>query len=104
MLPGRSAAHEEHFTGKSGLDLPFPPHLHDWVVDDHPARVFSDLVDRLRIAGFQDAAVEGRPRYDTRMMLKVLLWAYANGTRASRKIEERLLRCCLYVVVRTPDS
>jgi hypothetical protein len=33
--------------------------------------------------------VEGRPRYDTRMMLMVLLWAYANGVRASRKIEER---------------
>lgn len=68
----------------------FPPHLNDWVTDDHPARAFSDLVDRLSVAGFRDAAVEGRPRYDTRMMLKVLLWAYANGTRASRKIEDRL--------------
>lgn len=68
----------------------FPPHLNDWVTDDHPARVFSDLVDRLRIAGFKNAAVEGRPRYDTRMMLKALLWAYANGIRASRKIEDRL--------------
>ena len=68
----------------------FPPHLRDWVADDHPARVFSDLVDRLDIAGFKDAAVEGRPRYDTRMMLKVLLWGYANGIRASRKIEDRL--------------
>jgi transposase len=68
----------------------FPPHLNDWVTDDHPARVFSDLVDKLPIAGFKNAAVEGRPRYDTRMMLKVLLWAYANGIRASRKIEDRL--------------
>ena len=68
----------------------FPPHLSDWVTDDHPARVFSDLMDKLPVAGFKDAAVEGRPRYDTRMMLKVLLWAYANGIRASRKIEDRL--------------
>jgi transposase len=68
----------------------FPPHLNDWVTDDHPARIFSDLVDRLDIVGFKAAEVEGRPRYDTRMMLKVLLWAYANGVRASRKIEERL--------------
>jgi len=68
----------------------FPPHLNDWVTDDHPARVFSDLIDKLPIAGFKDAAVEGRPRFDTRMMLKVLLWAYANGIRASRKIEDRL--------------
>jgi transposase len=68
----------------------FPPHLSDWVTDNHPARVFSDLIDKLPVAGFKNAAVEGRPRYDTRMMLKVLLWAYANGIRASRKIEERL--------------
>lgn len=68
----------------------FPPHLSDWVADDHPARVFSDLIDKLPIAGFKNAAIEGRPRYDTRMMLKVLLWAYANGIRASRKIEDRL--------------
>jgi len=68
----------------------FPPHLNDWVTNEHPARVFSDLIDKLPIAGFKNAAVEGRPRYDTRMMLKVLLWAYANGIRASRKIEDRL--------------
>ena len=68
----------------------FPPYLTDWIAEDHPARIFSDLIDRLGIAGFQEAEVEGRPRYDTRMMLKVLLWAYANGIRASRKIEDRL--------------
>ena len=68
----------------------FPPHLHDWIGDDHPARVFSYLIDRLNVDGFQEAEIEGRPRYDTRMMLKTLLWAYANGIRASRKIEDRL--------------
>jgi hypothetical protein len=26
----------------------FPPHLNDWVTDDHPARVLSDLVEALR--------------------------------------------------------
>jgi len=84
----------------------FPPHLNDWVTDNHPARVFSDLVDRLPIAGFKDAAIEGRPRYDTRMMLKVLLWAYANGVRASRKIEERLYSDVVFMWLsgrQTPD-
>ena len=68
----------------------FPPYLTDWITIDHPARVFSDLIDQLNVVGFQEAEIEGRPRYDTRMMLKVLLWAYANGIRASRKIEDRL--------------
>lgn len=84
----------------------FPPHLGDWVTNDHPARVLSDLVDRLPVAGFKDAAVEGRPRYDTRMMLKVLLWAYANGIRASRKIEDRLRSDVVFMWLsgrQTPD-
>jgi transposase len=84
----------------------FPPHLHDWVTDNHPARVFSDLIDKLPVAGFKNAAVEGRPRYDTRMMLKVLLWAYASGIRASRKIEERLRSDVVFMWLsgrQTPD-
>ena len=84
----------------------FPPHLYDWVTDNHPARIFSDLIDKLTIAGFNNAAVEGRPRYDTRMMLKVLLWAYANGIRASRKIEERLRSDVVFMWLsgrQTPD-
>lgn len=84
----------------------FPPHLNDWVTDDHPARVFSDLIDKLPVGGFKDAAVEGRPRYDTRMMLKVLLWAYATGIRASRKIEDRLRSDVVFMWLsgrQTPD-
>ena len=84
----------------------FPPHLSDWVTDDHPARVFSDLIDKLHIAGFKNAAVEGRPRFDTRMMLKVLLWSYANGIRASRKIEDRLRSDVVFMWLsgrQTPD-
>jgi len=38
----------------------FPPHLHDWVTDNHPVRVFSDLVDKLRIAGLASAAPVGQ--------------------------------------------
>jgi transposase len=68
----------------------FPPHLMDWIPKEHPARVFSDLLDRVGIAGFQAARVEGRPRFDTRMMVKIMLWGYANGIRSSRKIEDRL--------------
>ena len=67
-----------------------PPALNEWLRKDHPARVFSDIIDRLDISGFQEIKSEGRPRFDIRMMLKVLLWAYANGVRASRKIEEKL--------------
>lgn len=67
-----------------------PYNLNEWIGPDHPARIFSEIIDRLDISGFQEIKIEGRPRFDTRMMLKAALWGYANGVRASRKINERL--------------
>ncbi|MFH0888418.1 MAG: IS1182 family transposase [Planctomycetota bacterium] len=74
-----------------------PHNLNEWLRKDHPARVFSDIVDHIDISEFQEIKLEGRPRFDTRMMLKVLLWGYANGVRASRKLEERLLADVTYM-------
>jgi len=74
-----------------------PPNLNEWLRKDHPARVFSDIVEHIDISGFQEIKLEGRPRFDTRMMLKTLLWGYANGVRASRKLEERLLSDVTYM-------
>jgi transposase len=67
-----------------------PPSLDEWVRQDHPARVFSEVVDRIDTSQFRDPKDEGRPAYHPTMMLKVLLWGYATGVRSSRKIEERL--------------
>jgi len=67
-----------------------PPSLNEWIKKDHPARVFSDIIDSFNICGFQEIKSEGRPRYDTKMMLKILLWGYATGVRASRKIENKI--------------
>lgn len=67
-----------------------PPSLNEWVRRDHPARVFSEIIDQLDISGFREIKIEGRPCYEPQMMLKILLWSYANGSRASRKIEEKL--------------
>jgi transposase len=67
-----------------------PPSLNEWVRRDHPARVFSEVIDRIDTSIFRDVKDEGRPAYHPKMMLKVLLWGYATGIRSSRKIEERL--------------
>jgi len=81
-MPVRPYDQNKHFL--------LPPCLNEWLRKDHPARVFSDIIDRFDNTGFQEIKSEGRPRFDIRMMLKVLLWGYANGIRASRKIEEKL--------------
>lgn len=67
-----------------------PPSLNEWVREDHPARVFSEIIDRMDTRPFREPKEEGRPAYHPKMMLKVLLWGYANGVRSSRKVEEKL--------------
>jgi transposase len=67
-----------------------PPSLSEWVRQDHPARVFSEIIDRIDTHPFREPKEEGRPAYHPKMMLKVLLWGYATGVRSSRKVEEKL--------------
>lgn len=67
-----------------------PPRLDEWIGKDTQVRIFSDVVNQLDIGGFQEIKEEGRPRFDIRMMLKILIWAYANGNRASRKIAKKV--------------
>ena len=67
-----------------------PPSLNEWVRENHPARVFSEIIDRTDTITFRQPKEEGRPAYHPAMMIKVLLWGYATGVRSSRKIEEKL--------------
>lgn len=67
-----------------------PPSMNEWVREDHPSRVFSEIIDLMDTTHFRESKEEGRPAYHPKMMIKVLLWGYATGIRSSRKIEERL--------------
>ncbi|MBI4681454.1 MAG: IS1182 family transposase [Nitrospirae bacterium] len=67
-----------------------PPSLNEWVRDDHPARVLSEITERLDTTLFRETKIEGRPAYHPLMMLKILLWGYASGIRSSRKIATKL--------------
>jgi len=69
-----------------------PPSLNEWVRQDHPVRVFSEIIDRIDTNSFREPKEEGRPAYHSKMMIKALLWGYATGTRSSRKIEEKLMQ------------
>jgi transposase len=69
-----------------------PPALSDWVPEKHLARFVGDLVDGLDLSVIEDTYDEerGYPPYHPRMMVKVLLYAYATGTYSSRRIEAKL--------------
>ena len=73
--------------------LMLPPDLREWVSEGHLAHHVSDLVDAADLSAFYGPyRGDGRRNspYDPRMMVKVLIYAYATGTFSSRKMARKL--------------
>ena len=72
--------------------LLLPPALSDWIPERHLSRFVAEVVDGLDLCAIEDGYDEerGYPPYHPRMMVKVLLYAYATGTYSSRRIEAKL--------------
>jgi len=75
-------------------DQPFllPPDLRDWLPADHLAWFVRDVTDQLDLGPFvrgYRADGHGHPAYDPKVLLGVLLYAYATGVRSSRQIQRR---------------
>jgi transposase len=75
-------------------DQPFllPPDLRDRLPADHLAWFVLDVIDQLDLGPFlrgYRADGHGHPAYDPKMLLGVLLYAYATGVRSSRQIQRR---------------
>jgi len=78
-----------------GQSFLLPPSLDDWLDEDDEARFVSEVVEDLLdltpvYASY--ASGSGAPPYDPRMMLKLLLFAYATGVTSSRELERRCRR------------
>ena len=82
--------------------LLLPPSLTDWLPQGHLAYFVLDTIEALDLAGFYER-YEGDGRrnqpYEPRMMLKVLVYAYATGTFSSRKIARKLEEDVAYRVL-----
>ena len=67
--------------------------MREWLPEGHLAHHVSDLVDGLDLTAFY-APYEGDGRrnapYEPRMMVKVLLYAYATGVFSSRRVARKL--------------
>ena len=73
--------------------LLLPPDVREWLPEGHLAHHVSDLVDGLDLTAFY-VLYEGDGRrnapYEPRMMVKVLLYAYATGVFSSRRVARKL--------------
>lgn len=71
-------------------DQPFllPPDMKEWLPDDDLAHFVIAAAERVSMSAFQvNDRNSGKPQYHPRMMLALLVYAYANGLFSSRRIE-----------------
>ncbi|MCX7423615.1 MAG: transposase, partial [Planctomycetia bacterium] len=70
--------------------LPLSPQ--DWLPEGHLVYFLMDAVRELDIGAITahcERELRGYPPFDPRMMLTLLIFGYATGTRSSRKIMQR---------------
>ena len=70
-----------------------PPDLKRWLPEDDLAHFVIAAVDRVGLSAFQvKARAGGKAQYHPRLMLALLIYAYANGIFSSRRIERASYR------------
>lgn len=75
--------------------LLFPPIIEDWIPQTHPARIIDLFVESLntKTLGIEENNdLTGRPNYEPKLLLKIILYGYSNGERSSRVFKERLMK------------
>jgi transposase len=66
-----------------------PPSVDKWVPVNHVVRFIWEILKQMNLRAFYFSyGMEGRPPYDPAMMLAVLIYAYCQGRRSSRKISK----------------
>jgi transposase len=79
-----------------------PPSLRDWVPEDHLVWTILGAVEEMDLSDFYAdyrADGHGRPAYDPKMVVALLLYAYARGNRSSRGIERECEEDVAYRVI-----
>jgi len=86
-----------------------PPSVTEWLPSDHLVWTVLGAVDQMDLDRFCEGyrlGGAGRPAYDPRMLVALLIYAYARGSRSSRQIERSCWEDVAYKVtcaMRTPD-
>ena len=73
-----------------GQLLLMPPDLRQWLEEGHPAYFILDVVEVLDLSAIlasYDGSRGGRPGFDPRLLVALLLYGYCVGVHSSRKLE-----------------
>src|SRR4051795_4554747 len=87
----------------------FPPSPHDWLPEGDLVYFLADTVvtlDLSAVFAHYERELRGQPPFHPRMMVALLLYCYATGTRSSRKIMRRCqvdVACRVIVGADVPD-
>lgn len=76
-------------------NLIFPPNLGDFIAEDAPVRLISDIVERLNLNEVHQSyskSTDGQPPYNPVMLLKVVLFGYMNNIFSTRGLEDAMRR------------
>jgi transposase len=87
--------------------LLLPADIREWLPPDHLAWFVLDSVEQFDLSSFYDrycTGAQGRAAYDPKMMVALLLYAYANGIRSSRDIERHLQEDVAFRVIAANQS
>lgn len=79
-----------------------PVYMREWLEEGHLALFCIDVVARLDTRALDERHPNdgpGRPAYDPEMMLALSLYAYCNGVRSSRRIEQACRTDAAYKVI-----
>src|SRR3954452_13230138 len=97
----------QHFVaGSREQGFLLPPDMREWLAEDHLAWFVVDVVEELDLAPFRAAYRAdgwGRPAFDPRLMVGLLLYAYCIGERSSRMIERRCWEDVAFRVIMTNE-
>lgn len=83
-------------------DFLMPVSMKDWLLEGHLAYFIIDIVAALDTGALHTRHPNtgvGRPAYDPDMMLALMLYAYANGARSTRRIEASCRTDAAYRVI-----
>ncbi len=75
--------------------LLFPPNLGDFIPQDAPVRLISDIVDNMNLKEIHESyskSTDGQPPYHPAMLLKAVLFGYMNNIFSTRGLESAMSR------------